>query len=376
MPPNAAGASLGAVPLVLGLDMGGTGTRAVLADLTGTRYGTGHAGPGNPIAHGVPAAARALHTAARMALTTGLTSAAEPGTASPAGTGRRVDPARIRLGLAGMAGGSVWSDPAVRAVFKRAWRDAGPRCPLEVVGDPDVAFAGATPAPAGTVLISGTGAAAARIHDHRLARYTGGHGWLLGDEGGGFWLGREAIRSLLSTLDTGTPASQLTDLVLRELDLKPPAIPDRVIESVNSEPPVRLARFAPLVSQAAETGDPVALSLVSRAADHLVELITRVHPDRGRPAATPSDGGRSGEPAGNGEPVVLAGGVVGAGTATERAVQRRLAELEIGPVLPAGDGAAGAAWLAIRAVRAGSTNQAGPGPGGDGLESAWGRIIG
>ena len=365
--------------------MGGTATRAVLADLSGTRYGTGRSGPGNPIAHGVQAAARSLRTAVQQALTTGLTGAA--GDPDPGAGRRAVDPARVRLGLAGMAGGSVWADPAVRAVFERAWRDAGLRCPLDVVGDPDVAFAGATPAPDGTALIAGTGAAAGRIHDHRLARFTGGHGWLLGDEGGGFWLGREAIRALLSTLDTGVPSGPLTTLTLAELAsatsdpitgdpaTSDPAAgrrvtPEMVIEAVNGEPPVRLARFAPLVSRAAEEGDPVALGLVVRAADHLCELITRVHLKEGQPAG--------------GGPVVLAGSVVGPGTPVEAAVRRRLAELDIGPVLAAGDGAAGAAWLAIRAVRA-----AGPGdpqpsddwrPSGgqpsDELVDAWGRVIG
>jgi glucosamine kinase len=354
-----AGPAPGAVPLVLGLDMGGTATRAVLADLSGTRYGTGRAGPGNPIAHGVHPAAQSLRTAVQQALTTGLTEAA--GDPDPAAGRRTVDPARVRLGLAGMAGGSVWADPAVRAVFERAWHDAGLRCPLDVVGDPDVAFAGATPAPDGTALIAGTGAAAGRIHDHRLARFTGGHGWLLGDEGGGFWLGREAIRALLSTLDTGTPPGLLTNLTLAKLDLtSSTTTPEMVIEVVNKVAPVRLARFAPLVSRAAEEGDPVALRLVVRAADHLCELITRVHLKEGQPAG--------------GGPVVLAGSVVGPGTPIEAAVRRRLAELDIGPVLAAGDGAAGAAWLAIRAVR-GAT--AGTQSSDDGaLVDAWGRVIG
>jgi glucosamine kinase len=376
-----AGPAPGAVPLVLGLDMGGTATRAVLADLSGTRYGTGRAGPGNPIAHGVHPAAQALHDAVRQALTTGRTEAAGEGTGE-------VDPGRVRLGLAGMAGGSVWADPAVRAVFERAWHDAGPSCPLDVVGDPDVAFAGATPAPDGTALIAGTGAAAGRIHEHRLARFTGGHGWLLGDEGGGFWLGREAIRALLSVLDTGTPPGLLTNLTLAELSIarNDPTTsdsiendravggrvtPEMVIEAVARESPVRVARFAPLVSRAAEEGDPVALGLVVRAADHLCELIARVHLEEGQPAG--------------GGPVVLAGSVVGAGTPVDAAVRRRLAELGIGPVLAAGDGAAGAAWLAIRAVRGAASGDRQPSDdwrssGGrqpsDELVDAWGRVIG
>jgi hypothetical protein len=152
-----------------------------------------------------------------------------------------------------------------------------------------------------------------------------------------------------------------------------------VIEAVTNEPPVRLARLAPLVSQAAEAGDPVALALVNRAADHLCDLVTRVHPGHGRPTAdsptadSPTcDGPTGGRPS---EPVVLAGSVVGVGTPVERAVRRRLAELEVGPVLPAGDGAAGAAWLAIRAIRADHGDLAGRG-GLGAVDGAWRRVIG
>jgi N-acetylglucosamine kinase-like BadF-type ATPase len=387
MPPPTATPAPGTsarAPLVIGLDMGGTSTRALLATLDGTPLATATAGPGNPIAHGPVPAATALTTAVRAALATAAALPTEAAGAGAAVAGAEAAvAARVRLGLAGVAGGSVLGDPAVRALFDRAWRDAGPSCPFEVVGDPDVAFAGATAAPDGTVLIAGTGAAAARIHDHQLSRYTGGHGWLLGDEGAGFWLGREAIRTVLATLDgptgveyparwpagveyparwpagvdgparvdgpagTGGPAgvggvagaagpgaAVLVGLVLAELGLSGSRVvlPEAVIEAVNGAPPIRLARFAPLVSRAAEAGDPVARELVDRAADHLCRLVIRMH-------------------AAGAGPVVLAGSVVGAGTPVERAVRERLADAGIGPVLPAGDGAAGAAWLAIRAVR-------------------------
>lgn len=68
------------------------------------------------------------------------------------------------------------------------------------------------------MLIAGTGATAGSVADQRWTRTADGHGWLLGDDGSGFWLGREAVRSALRTLEAGEPPGRLVGSVLRELD--------------------------------------------------------------------------------------------------------------------------------------------------------------
>lgn len=298
---------------VLGLDMGGTSTRAVVASASGAVCGTGTAGPGNPFAHPPEQAAGALRDAVRAAL-------------------GDHDPGTVRLGVVGLAGGNSLAVPAVAEAFRRAWRDAGLRCPMRVVGDTDVAYAAGTAEPDGTVLIAGTGAAAARITGHRMTRSAGGYGWLLGDDGAGYWLGREAVRALLAVTDGIRPAGALTDLVAAHLAADP-AHPgtdtERVVAAVDHTHPVRLAEFAPLVSTAAEAGDETAREIVERAAGHLCAL-----------AAAAYEGG----------PVVLAGSVVAPGTPVGAALRRRLAEVGTFRVLTAGSGAAGAAWLAATAL--------------------------
>lgn len=67
------------------------------------------------------------------------------------------------------------------------------------------------------MVIAGTGSVAARIEDHRLVASAGGHGWLLGDEGSAFWLGREAVRATLHALDRGRTDGDLVTAVLDEL---------------------------------------------------------------------------------------------------------------------------------------------------------------
>ncbi|WP_091662911.1 N-acetylglucosamine kinase [Micromonospora auratinigra] len=305
--------------VVVGLDIGGTSTRAAAVTLDGVRLGTGRAGGGNPTSHGAERAAGELLAALRAALT-------------------GVDPGRVRAGTIGLAGaGRLLADPQGRAAFDRAWSDAGLRCPYAVHGDALVAYASGTASPDGTVLIAGTGAIAAQVHELRLDRVADGHGWLLGDAGSGFWLGREAVRRLLSDLDRGQRPGDLTGPVLAELTGSPAvadpsrATVDAVVQVVTRRPPVELARLAPLVVTAARAGEPVATALVAEAATLLVESAGRIRP------------------AGATDPVVLGGGLLTGDTPLADAVRAELARRwPDAPLHAAGDGAAAAAWLAAR----------------------------
>ncbi|MEV4498594.1 BadF/BadG/BcrA/BcrD ATPase family protein [Micromonospora arborensis] len=305
--------------LVVGLDVGGTSTRATALTLTGQRLGTGRAGGGNPTSHGAERAAAELLTALREALTD-------------------LDPARVVAGTIGLAGaGRLLADPAGRAAFDRAWHDAGLRCPYAVHGDALVAYASGSAAPDGTILIAGTGAITAQVHDLRLDRIADGHGWLLGDTGSGFWLGREAVRRLLADLDAGDTPGALSTAVLTELlgsaDIaaRPRATVDAAIQAVTRRPPIELARLAPLVVDAAERGDAVAGGLISEAATHLATSVRRIRP------------------AGAVTPLVLGGGLLTANTPLAAAVRAEIARhWPDAPLRTAGDGAAAAAWLAAR----------------------------
>src|SRR5215211_3250173 len=76
---------------VLGMDIGGTATRAVVLDLDGHRRGTGLAGGGNPTSHGAQAATASLATALSAALA-GL------------------DPTRVAAAAVGLAGAGRLAD--------------------------------------------------------------------------------------------------------------------------------------------------------------------------------------------------------------------------------------------------------------------------
>ena len=301
--------------LALGGDLGGTSTRIVVVDPEGREHGRGTTGGGNPTTDPAGAAA-AFGDALRAALS-------------------GVDGARVKASVVGVAGGSALRTPAVAAHFDRVWTEAGLTSSPHYVPDLEVAFAGGTPASDGAVLVAGTGAAAGSITDHRLTRTADGHGWLLGDDGSGFWLGREAVRATLQTLDAGTPLGPLVEGVLRELDAEGPGPDgqhDRVIQVVNSRPGVQLSALAPVVTAAYRAGDPQAESIVERAAAALAATLGLIRD----PAET--------------TPVVLAGSLAGDASPVGAELRRLLADRFAGAVVPARNGVGGAAWLALAAL--------------------------
>lgn len=306
--------------LVLGGDIGGTSTRILVAGCDGTPLGRGGAGGGNPVSHPKTAAA-ALSQALHEAL---------------AG----IAPARVRAAVVGVAGGSALQQPEVRDAFGRVWTDMGLTCAPTYASDLEVAFASGTAEADGTVLIAGTGAVAGAVQEHRLVRTVDGHGWLLGDDGSGFWLGREAARATLRTLDAADAPGPLAASVLRELGaLEAPATstqrPDlnqqrvRVIHMLNTRPPVRLAELAPLVTSAFAARDPVAEVIVAEAARLLAQTIGRLRqPDQRTP-------------------IVLAGSLAREDSPVGTRLRGLIAERFSGSLLSAHNGVGGAAWLAL-----------------------------
>jgi N-acetylglucosamine kinase-like BadF-type ATPase len=314
------------VKYTIGLDMGGTATRALLVDTDGQPAGRGRSGGGNPVTHGVPAAVSAFTEALRQAL-------------------EGIDPARVRAGCAGVAGYSLLlADPAARESFEAAWRAVGTGGPLRLTYDIDAAYASGTARPDGLALIAGTGAVAAQIRRHRTVRTAGGRGWLLGDEGSAFWIGREAVRSLLDLAERrpDAPDGELAELLRRQLALDRGAEKAAVIAAVTREPPIGLARLAPLVSAAARKDDPAARAIVARTARHLAELAEQ--------AAAGNGGGGTGGAGEAGEaplPIILSGSVLSPGEPVAQALHGELTDrLPGAEVSFSGEGVRGAAWLA------------------------------
>jgi N-acetylglucosamine kinase-like BadF-type ATPase len=140
---------------------------------------------------------------------------------------------RVEACVVGLAGVStLMADPKAPGALERAWADAGLTCHVRLVSDVTVAFAAGTPRADGTLLVSGTGAVAARMRERLPVRFRDGYGWLLGDDGSGFWIGRQAARAAIAAVDGRAPMAQLATAVLEALLEAPGADgPDAGVDS-------------------------------------------------------------------------------------------------------------------------------------------------
>lgn len=307
-------------PLVLGVDAGGTKTRALVTTLSGQRLGEAFSEGANPNSHGVELAAQRLSEAVTGAL-------------DRAGPGARRALTATAIGLAGV---SALADTPVRTRMHAALSRAGVGAEAVFTGDDEVAFASGTCEPDGVALIAGTGAIAARMRGRARTGVADGLGWLVGDAGSGFWIGHRAARASARQLTAGHEPGPLARAVaaqaLPEGNTLPPRERARALARVlTAAPPIGLARLAPLVSRAHEQGDPLATRIVARAAEHLADSVRAV---RERTERTP---------------VVLAGGVLSRSGPVRAALVQELSPEA--PVVTAGCTAGGAAWMA--ALRAG-----------------------
>ncbi|WP_218713944.1 N-acetylglucosamine kinase [Arthrobacter sp. BF1] len=335
----------------LAIDAGGTSTRAVLLDSSGHCFGYGTAGGGNPVSRGFPAALEALWQASSNAL---------------GGTPRIISQA-----LLAMAGASM---ELPTHLFRERFMTLGLTGNVMIESDLLAAFYSGTHHDDGCALIAGTGAVGARIAHAQLLAVADGMGWLLGDNGSGFWLGQQVARAVAAALDGRGHPTALTELLLAELEIPFDAAQrshgrlraqQQLILKTYQLSPVELSRFAPLVFAAGE--DTVAGEIVDQAARHLAQTLLAV-------AGGPVDGPLGGAEAGAGglarttgelvnQPLIFGGSVLTKGGRVAAAVMEQLAAAgsgtAAGPAMSEGaaaasrpvlvdDGVVGAAVLVLK----------------------------
>lgn len=162
-------------------------------------------------------------------------------------------------------------DDKTREAVEKSCHSVFPNNPVKVVTDAEAALCGAFRGEPGIVLIAGTGSIAYGIDTQGAAGRAGGYGHLLGDEGSGFWIGREAVRTALDAHYRGE-ASALGKLICEKWELKDITYAPGQIYS--SEFPAKMmAEIAPLVFKLAETGDSEAERIVSAAGRELGKLV-------------------------------------------------------------------------------------------------------
>jgi glucosamine kinase len=299
---------------VMGIDGGATKTLAAVIDLDAGAVHLAEGGPSNEDAIGAAAAVDALLEVADEALQRAGIVQGELATAVLAVAGTDTDALARR----------------VRSVRTDDWI---------VVNDVVGAWAAATGGRPGVGAISGTGSNVFGVGRGGQAWRVGGWGHLLGDQGGGYWLGNHAIRSALADRDGSGPQTALSAAAEEFFGV---ASVEALAPLVYAKPLTKgeIAAFAVVACELAQGGDSVARDLYRRGAAELAAQIVVVLEHTGLSAGS-ADTPRS-RGGGDGDfPVGLIGSVFRAGpifvdpiaaAVHEVAPRARVSVVEMAPV--------------------------------------------
>lgn len=300
--------------LVVGIDGGGTKTRAILADERGEQIAEA-IGAGSAVRpHEIERSAGIIAGVVRDALENGGQPDARPRVVcvGVAGVGR--EPERQGL-LDFLVAQQIADEVVVETDFAVALEDA--------FGDGP-----------GVLLIAGTGSSAFGRGPTGATARCGGWGPVFGDEGGGSWIGRRALSVVSAAADGREPETALTGAVLTATECSETA---ELIRWAAGATPGKLATLAPVVISVADAGDLRANSVVSMAVEelalHIRALARQLFSDERASV-----------------PVALTGGLLRRGSSFRKRLEHRLRAAVPGAQVYGEeiDAARGAVRLAIR----------------------------
>jgi glucosamine kinase len=142
----------------------------------------------------------------------------------------------------------------------------------EVVGDEVIALDGAFKGGPGILQIAGTGSNCIGRSPDGGRESAGGWSSRLGDEGSGYWIGLHAVRRALRAYDHEEP-TRILEIVGGIWGTKSL---EELVNLGDSTPGPDFAAIAPAVSKLAEEGDPVAIGVLNQAGDDLVDSVLLV----------------------------------------------------------------------------------------------------
>jgi len=157
-----------------------------------------------------------------------------------------------------------------RVELETALREAGVARRVRVLADGEVAVTAAFDRGPGIIVNAGTGSIAYARDPQGALHRAGGYGWQLGDEGGGYWLGRRALDAAARAQDGRGEGSTLLARLLGALGLQQF---DDLVRWTATATPAQVAALAPHVLNAAREGEVVAQRVMDEAARELVGLV-------------------------------------------------------------------------------------------------------
>jgi N-acetylglucosamine kinase-like BadF-type ATPase len=175
-----------------------------------------------------------------------------------------VEVSGVYMGITGVThDGSI--EKEIKSVFS---------CASTVVSDIELAYRANFADGDGILLYAGTGSVAYAIDENGAVHQIGGWGYLLGDEGAGYWIGKEAIRVALFSIESKKQIEEtsLVGQILKEINAHDW---NTVKAFVYSQERSVIAALSKIVDSAASTGDREAINILNKAAGHLADLVNR-----------------------------------------------------------------------------------------------------
>jgi N-acetylglucosamine kinase-like BadF-type ATPase len=246
--------------IFLGIDGGQTTTKSIVADETGRILGIGVGGPAIHLKD------EETRRHARQALYESI-HAALCGAGLPDGT-------EIESAFLGFTGVSGPETPAART-YCEVTREQFSIQLVTIDHDALSALAGAIPSMVGVIVIAGTGSIAFGMNENGQSARAGGWGYLLGDQGSAYEIGRQALIAVGEAADGIGPSTVLTLLILDAMKIPDAAAMTQVIYR-DPAPKLRIAALSAIVSQAAEAGDEVACRIFLDGGTRLGEMACAV----------------------------------------------------------------------------------------------------
>ncbi len=231
--------------VVIAVDAGGTKTLAAGLDLATGEVLVGRAGPANPDAVGLAAAVAAIAESVREAC------------------GGRRDVRRTVVAGAGTDAVTLGERVVAEVPSSLFVNDVVAAWATVAHGDPAIA------------IIAGTGSNCLGVDDAHRAVRVGGWGHVFGDEGSGWWIGREAVHVALLDLDGRGEPTALSRLVSDELGVADPGAAAIALYA-RQAPKADVAALTVLVVRAAAEGDDVARRVLADAGSLLAAHVVAV----------------------------------------------------------------------------------------------------
>jgi N-acetylglucosamine kinase-like BadF-type ATPase len=297
---------------VAGIDGGGTRTVAVVVDRNGHERGRAIAGSSNYTVVGREQAAAQIRQAVEEAT-------------------RRAGELPLAAAWIGLSG---VDRPGARELLLPLLEPISGE--IRLTNDAELIF-GALKGQVGVVVIAGTGSIALGRDESGATVRAGGWGHLIGDEGSGYDLGRQALQAAARAADGRGPETTLLDAILRQWHLDGPmAMIGHVYQASEK---AEIASLSSLVFAAAGGGDRVAREIMKQAASELA-------------LAANAAGDRLNFP-NRKVPLALAGGLLTAeGAYREMVVRRVRRRRSLGQVTVVDDPALCAARSLVQSVQA------------------------